>query len=72
MFQVATFVKLPFALHTLTHNDPDAIYIGLLYGFADRESYGFPIGLKMDILQVCEPTAGKWTRMFLSFFIFVM
>ena len=57
--ELTIFVKLPFALHTLTHNDPDAIYIGLLYGFADRESYGFPIGLKMDILQVCEPTAGK-------------
>lgn len=61
---MTAYVKLPFALHTLTHTDPEAVYMGLLYGQADRESYGFPIGLKMDILHVCKATEGEsnlWT-----------
>lgn len=56
---MATAVKLPFALHTLSHSDPSAVYMGLLYGVADRESYGFPIGLRLDDLKFCSPSDSK-------------
>ena len=52
-------MRLPFALHTLRHTDPSVVYTGFLYGVADRESYGFPIGLKLDDLRFCVPSESK-------------
>ncbi|XP_062574882.1 IgGFc-binding protein-like [Saccostrea cucullata] len=41
----AGYVKISVGTHTVTHNNPNTVIGGLVFGKAKIESYGFPIGL---------------------------
>lgn len=42
---VAGFVKISVGTHSVTHTNPTTVIGGILFGKANLESYGFPIGL---------------------------
>ncbi|XP_062574881.1 IgGFc-binding protein-like [Saccostrea cucullata] len=41
----AGYVKISVGTHTVTHNNPNTVIGGIVFGKANLESYGFPIGL---------------------------
>ncbi|XP_061187976.1 IgGFc-binding protein-like [Saccostrea echinata] len=41
----AGFVNISVGTHTVTHNNPNTVIGGIVFGKAKLESYGFPIGL---------------------------
>ena len=45
------------SVHNFRHNSPSATFCAWLYGSADRESYGFPIGLQLQSVNLCQKTA---------------
>jgi len=49
----AGHVRIDDGLYHLSHSNASVAYMGLLYGAGNRESYGFPIALKLDILNIC-------------------
>jgi len=38
--------------HEVTHSNPDADFGLILYGAGDRESYAFPVGMKLQQFNV--------------------
>lgn len=47
---MATYVNLDSGSHTLKTTS-GATFMGILYGTADRETYGFPVGMNAEIIQ---------------------
>ncbi|XP_013401799.1 IgGFc-binding protein [Lingula anatina] len=47
---VGTWVNVSGGAHTVYH--PNATFMGLLYGTADRETYGFPVGMRLADIAV--------------------
>ena len=44
-------VRISFGTNLIVHRDPNVSFMCLFYGFDDRESLGFPVGMKLQVLN---------------------